>query len=138
LQGSLEHGPQGRLKIDRVVCNKNAALHYARHQCLITAFIDFLLGVEKAEGDVFAARKVIQSITVHKLDNITDTSRTEGLPRELSLLIQYLACRNFPADSSASQSKPERGVSRTCSNLNATTSRCRCCHDGDELMNLTG
>jgi len=91
LQGSLEHGPQGRLMIDRVVCNENAARHYARHQCLITAFIDFLLGVEKAEGDVFAARKVIQSITVHKLDNITDTSRIEAC-RASSAFSSNISC----------------------------------------------
>ena len=58
--------------IDRVVCHKNAALHHARHQCFIATAIDFLLSVEKAEGDVFAARQVIQSIPVNKLDNVTD------------------------------------------------------------------
>ena len=92
--------------IDCVVCNKEATRHQAGHQRLITTVIDFLLGVEKAEGDVFRSWQVIQSIPMNQLDNITGTGRLEGLPGKLSLLIQYLVCRNSPAGSSAPQGEP--------------------------------
>jgi hypothetical protein len=105
-QRSIEHGPQYRFMIDCVVCNKEATRHQAGHQRLITTVIDFLLGVEKAEGDVFRSWQVIQSIPMNQLDNITGTGRLEGLPGKLSLLIQYLVCRNSPAGSSAPQGEP--------------------------------
>src|ERR1035438_7820690 len=87
-QRSIEHGPQCRFMIDRVVCDKKAARHHNRYHCLITTGIDFLLGIEKAEGDAFAARQVIQGIHVNELDKITYTGCVEGLPCKFSLLIR--------------------------------------------------
>ena len=91
---------------NRVVCDKNAAVHHSRQQRLITAAVDFLFRVEKAEGNVFVFRNVFQSVSVNKLDNVADASCLEGLPRDLRLDFGYLECSDLPADDSAGQGKP--------------------------------
>ena len=61
----IEHGLQGCAMIDGVVGDENASRNHARQQLLITVGVDFLLGVEKAEGNLFQLRQTVQSVAVN-------------------------------------------------------------------------
>ena len=102
-EGSSEHRLQCGLVVYGIIGNQDASRHHAGHQSLVTTAVDFLFGIEEAEGDIVAARKVSQGVGVDQFDDIVNSCGSEGQASQLRFVLQDFVGREFSAHGPASQ-----------------------------------